>query len=87
MAFTDQDAADLKSISKGNFINKDGPRKGAWDRQYGKTRKTAEAAPVPTGPIGSANPQNADALKAAGMKKGGRVRATGFKGYGAARKV
>ena len=36
--------------------------------------KEAEAAPPPTPAMGSANPQNAEALKAAGMKRGGSIK-------------
>lgn len=49
--------------------------------------KKADLKPAPEKPkpkrnvMGGSNPQNAEAMKAAGMKKGGEVR-----GYGAARK-
>lgn len=59
------------------------------DRVMGKAdfAKGKSATDSAAGPIGSANPANAEALKAAGMKSGGRVRSTGYRGYGAARKV
>lgn len=70
MAYTDDDEKDLKAIAKGSFMNKDGGREGAYERQFGK-RKDAKAGPKT---IGSDNPANDEARKAAGMKCGGQVK-------------
>ena len=73
MAFTDEDEKDLKAVVKQrkdhpvtSFL-KDSPE---YKRQFGKGAAKDSAAK----PMGSTNPDNAEALKAAGMKCGGTVK-------------
>ena len=79
----EQDAQRMRTRSFAGYL----ADRGMGKADFAKGKAAADSAAATAGPIGSANPANAEALKAAGMKSGGRVRATGYRGYGAARKV
>jgi len=71
MPITDKDVEDLSAIAS----KKAGPFSSAYGRQFrGGARSTADAAPPPPNVVGGANPANAEAIKAAGMKKGGKTK-------------
>ena len=67
-------------LQKGNYVTVDDKgRRTSVPMDKKPTSRQGAKRPAP--PVGGINPRNAEAKRAAGMKKGGEVR-----GYGAARK-